>query len=85
MNIQRIKDRCNQCLLCVRDCVAGAWRNVNGEPVMAAPELCNRCGHCVAVCPQSAILHEALDYHQITKTDADLLNSEMYREIVLGR
>jgi nitroreductase/NAD-dependent dihydropyrimidine dehydrogenase PreA subunit len=85
MKIQKNNDRCNLCLLCVRDCVAGAWRNVDGEPVMAAPELCNRCGHCVAVCPRSAIFHESLDYHQITKTDADLLNPDVYRQIVLGR
>ncbi len=85
MKIQINKDRCNRCLLCVRDCVAGAWRAVNGEPIMAAPELCNRCGHCVAVCPRSAILHESLDYHQIAKTEADLLKPEVYRQIVLGR
>jgi len=85
MKIQKNNDKCNLCLLCVRDCVAGAWRNVDGEPVMAAPELCNRCGHCVAVCPRSAIFHESLDYHQITKTDADLLNPDVYRQIVLGR
>ncbi|MGD9975859.1 MAG: nitroreductase family protein [Desulfatirhabdiaceae bacterium] len=85
MKIQKIEDRCNRCLLCVRDCVAGAWRHVNGEAVMAAPELCSRCGHCVAVCPRSAIFHEALDYRQITQTDADLLNPDVYRQIVLGR
>lgn len=86
MKIQRINDRCNQCLLCVLDCAAGAWRNANGEPVMAAPELCNRCGHCVAVCPRSAIFHESLDYHQITRIDADLMmNPQVYRQIVLGR
>ncbi len=85
MKIQRNKDRCNQCLLCVRDCVAGAWRLVDGEPVMAAPELCSRCGHCVAVCPRSAIFHEAMDHQQITGTDANLLNPEGYRQVVLGR
>ncbi|MBI5592593.1 MAG: nitroreductase family protein [Deltaproteobacteria bacterium] len=85
MNIQRIKDRCNQCLLCARDCVAGAWRIVNGEPILVAPELCSRCGHCVAVCPRSAIFHESMDYHQITKIDIDLIKPDVYREIVLGR
>jgi len=85
MKIEKIEDRCNRCLLCVRDCVAGAWRNVKGEPVMAAPELCSQCGHCVAVCPRSAIFHEALDYRQMTQTDADLLIPEVYRQIVLGR
>jgi nitroreductase/NAD-dependent dihydropyrimidine dehydrogenase PreA subunit len=85
MKIQKNNDKCNRCLLCVRDCVAGAWRNVNGEPIMADPELCSRCGHCVAVCPRSAIFHDSLDYRQITKTNADLLKPESYQEIVLGR
>lgn len=85
MKIQINTDKCNRCLLCVRDCVAGAFRNVNGEPVMAAPELCSRCGHCVAVCPMSAIFHESLDYRQIAKTDSGLLKPEAYREIVLSR
>jgi nitroreductase/NAD-dependent dihydropyrimidine dehydrogenase PreA subunit len=83
MNIQRHHDRCSQCLLCVRECVAGAWRNIGGEPVMAAPQLCNRCGHCVAVCSQSAIFHEALDYAQITESHGG--NPDFYRHIVHGR
>ena len=85
MKIQRIKDRCDLCMLCVRECVSGAWRTVNGEPFMAAPELCNRCGHCVAVCPKSAIFHEALDYDQVTRVDRDLVKPEAYREIALSR
>lgn len=85
MKIQRIKDRCNLCMLCVRDCVSGAWREINGEPVMAAPELCNRCSHCAAVCPQSAIFHEALDYTQIDRVDRDLVKPDVYKHIALGR
>lgn len=85
MKIQRIKDRCNLCMLCVRDCVSGAWRDVNGEPVMAAPDLCNRCSHCVAVCPQSAIFHEALDYTQVDRVDKNLIKPDIYKHIALGR
>ena len=85
LNIQIITGKCNHCLLCVRDCVSGAWRNVNSEPIMVAPELCSRCGHCVAVCPRLAIYHEALDYGQVTKINTDLLNPDGYRQIVQER
>ena len=85
LNIQINMGKCNQCLLCVRDCVSGAWRSINNEPVMVASELCSRCGHCVAVCPRSAIYHEALDNWQITKINADLLNPDGYRQIVRER
>lgn len=85
MKIQRIKDRCDLCMLCVRECVSGAWREVNGEPFMAAPELCNRCSHCVAVCPKAAIFHEALDYDQVNRVDRSLVKREAYRETALSR
>lgn len=85
MKITRIKTRCNTCLLCVRECVSGAWRNVDGAPVMVAPHLCNRCGHCVAVCPQSAIYHEGLDYRQVRETKPSILNPEAYEEVVRTR
>ncbi|MBI5549989.1 MAG: nitroreductase family protein [Desulfobacterales bacterium] len=85
MSIRVLEDRCKPCLLCVRECVAGAWREENGRPVMAAPELCNRCSHCVAVCPRGAIVHDALDPQQVRRTDRDLLTPEIYAEIVRGR
>ncbi len=85
MSIRVLEDRCKPCLLCVRECVAGAWREEHGRPVMAAPELCNRCSHCVAVCPRGAIVHDALDPQQVRRTDRDRLIPEIYAEIVRGR
>lgn len=65
MNIQLLDEQCNHCLLCVRDCVAGVWREIDGRAVPAAPELCNGCSHCLAVCPRQAIAHSLLDTRQI--------------------
>ena len=72
-------------MFCVRECVSAAWRNVDGEPVMAAPNLCNKCGHCVAVCPQSAIFHDGLDYRQIRETNRSLAQADAYKEVVRAR
>jgi len=85
MEISRIEDKCNECMRCVRDCVAGVWRDVDGTPVPSAPELCNLCSHCVAVCPESAIEHSKLDTKQVRRVKKKLLDPEVYREIVLDR
>lgn len=85
MRIDRNTERCNQCMLCVRDCVAGVWRNIGGEPAVIAPEQCSWCGHCVAVCPRAAITHDALDHRQITPADAEKCDPETYRRIVMER
>lgn len=85
MKITRIKTRCNNCMLCVRECVSGCMRIVDGEPVVLATHLCNKCGHCVAVCPQQAIYHEGLDYRQIRETEPSLVTAEGYAEVVRDR
>jgi nitroreductase/NAD-dependent dihydropyrimidine dehydrogenase PreA subunit len=85
MKIQRDEDKCNQCMLCVKDCVAGVWREENGKPVMTDPDSCNLCSHCLAVCPKGAITHDALDPEQVRRVQKRRLNSDTYREIVLSR
>ena len=61
MKIKRIEDRCIGCMRCVDDCVSGVWQNINNVATVAAPEACNLCSHCIAVCPKKAIVHEGLD------------------------
>lgn len=85
MIIQRIEERCTSCMLCVKDCVAGVWRDVNGKPETVTPELCIKCGHCVAVCPNKAIEHPDMDPIQVRSTDKSLLKPDVYREIVMCR
>ena len=85
MNIKRIDDRCSNCGLCVRDCVSGVWRIVNGKPEPVAPDLCNRCSHCIAVCPRDAILHDGLDAAQADRAKRADLKPDAYRDIILSR
>jgi nitroreductase/NAD-dependent dihydropyrimidine dehydrogenase PreA subunit len=85
MKIEKLEDKCNQCMLCVRDCVSGVWRIVDGKPVPTNPDLCNRCSHCIAVCPCDAIHHDGLKAEQIKKVDRKNLNPDMYRDMVLSR
>ncbi|UCH10514.1 MAG: 4Fe-4S binding protein [Fidelibacterota bacterium] len=53
--IQIQKKRCTQCGLCVKDCISGVFRMEEDVPVVRHPELCNRCSHCVSVCPNFAM------------------------------
>lgn len=85
MQIKKIEEKCNSCGLCVKDCVAGVWRDTKGVAEVAAPQLCSFCGHCLAVCPKDAIVHEGLDLSQVRKVDKNRLDPAVFREVVLGR
>jgi len=83
--IRKIEDKCDRCMLCVRDCVASVWQEIKGVPMVYAPEQCNLCGHCVAVCPKSAVEHKGLDSNQIRKIQKKIIDSNAYGELVLSR
>jgi len=65
--------------------VAGVWRNIDGEPVPAYPELCNLCSHCVAVCPREAVSHSALDINQVRPVDKKKIDPETYKTVAMTR
>lgn len=85
MHIEKIENKCKQCLLCARDCVAGVWRIVDGKSQPVDIDSCNRCGHCLAVCAFDAIIHDGLKKEQTVKLNKDNLNPEVFREIIIGR
>ncbi len=85
MEIERNQDRCNRCMLCVRECVAGVWQNLDGEPVAARPELCNLCSHCLAVCPREAVIHSGLDAGQVQPLDRGKAEAGMYKAVAMSR
>lgn len=86
MEIYRDEEKCNKCMRCVEDCVAGVWRNVDGTPVALHPELCNLCSHCIAVCREHAIIHTGMaDKGEVAPVDEDMLKPDVYAEIVKTR
>ncbi len=85
MMITRIEEKCSKCLLCVRDCVSGIWRVIDGVPTPVDQDLCNRCSHCIAVCPRDAIRHTGLDADRTVGVNKKNLRPEVYRNIILGR
>lgn len=85
MQIEKIESKCNQCLLCARDCVAGVWRIIDGQSQPVDIDSCNRCGHCLAICPCDAVLHDGLRKDQTVKINRNNLNPEVFRDIILSR
>lgn len=79
------EDKCISCGLCVHECVSGVLRMKDGRPYLVTPDLCNRCSHCMAVCPNEAIHHECLDASQTVKVNRKNLDASVYRDIVLSR
>jgi nitroreductase len=72
-------------MLCVRDCVAGVWRVVDGKSKPVEAGLCNCCSHCIAVCPCDAISHDGLKKEQIVAVNRKNLNPDVYRDIIISR
>ena len=85
MEIRKNEEKCTNCMLCVKDCSSEVWKDINGIPEIIAPDDCNLCSHCLAVCPQGAIEHEGLDHIQIKKIDTSLINPDAYETITKGR
>ncbi len=49
--------KCLRCGACVRDCAFKALASApDGAPLMASPEKCMRCQHCLAICPTGAVV-----------------------------
>lgn len=85
MRIEKREEKCSECMLCVRDCVMGVWRNIDGKPQAVDIDLCNRCSHCIAVCPCDAIVHDGLKKEEITSINRKNLSPDVYRDIIASR
>ncbi len=53
-------EKCTGCKNCYLDCSQFVIDMQDGKAVERHPEACIKCGHCVAVCPVSAITHDEL-------------------------
>jgi len=58
---------------------------IDGKAVPENPQWCNRCSHCVAVCPEEAVIHEGLKGDESRAILKDRIDAECYREIVMTR
>ncbi len=78
-------DKCTDCGLCIKECVSGVIRLVEGKPRAVEPSWCNRCSHCVAVCPAGAVSHGGLKGTDSRKAVRNAIDPECYKEVVMTR
>ncbi len=57
------KEKCSNCKQCILECRRGYfYLNENGEVIFnESLDTCNICGHCIAICPEEAIITKDLD------------------------
>jgi nitroreductase len=61
------------------------WRDIKGKSTVVDIDLCNRCSHCIAVCPADAIMHDGLKKEEIEVVNRKGLQSDVYRDIIISR
>ncbi len=49
----------SKCRQCEKVCVGNVFTLEGERTVVTSPETCTTCGHCVAICPRNAIIHES--------------------------
>ncbi len=77
--------KCNNCGLCVKDCISGCLIFKNDKPVPANPEWCSLCSHCIAICPKDAITHSRLNGMESKSISKDKFDPEVYKKIITSR
>jgi len=84
------KEKCTNCGLCIQECVRGYFYLNEEGRVLYNTDLgtCNICGHCIAVCPEDAIITKDLD--DITSfpgidSPGDILESEKFLQFLRAK
>ncbi|WP_461209547.1 nitroreductase family protein [Desulfocurvus sp. DL9XJH121] len=82
-------DTCNRDGLCVRACPVGLIEMEAGGAVPAAiagaAKACIRCGHCVAVCPTSALTNNLMPLEEFHPVPANRPGPDEVEALLLGR
>ena len=57
------KEKCSSCKLCIQECRRGYFYTKENKEIEFNENLnsCNMCGHCIAICPEDAVLLKDLD------------------------
>ena len=79
-------EKCNGCRLCIKECVRRFFIDESNNKVLFEDidNMCSLCGHCIAVCPQDAIIYEdfgdeAFTFEGIENLDTIVPFNNMYK------
>jgi nitroreductase/NAD-dependent dihydropyrimidine dehydrogenase PreA subunit len=80
-------DRCSACELCVRVCGRGVLEMVQGQkfPQVNPDAVCSECGHCVAACPNNAVVHSGMNPAEIRPVGAVSVAPEQMRMFLASK
>ncbi len=79
------EEKCSECGLCIDECISGVFEANGKKPVVAHPAWCNRCAHCMAICPSDAVINRNLEGCALIQIDRELIDPQAYSEIVRTR
>ena len=68
---------CIGCGLCAKDCFPGALEVQNGTAVLVNMERCIDCGHCIAVCPQSAVTEDSVPMDDVSPVRMEINGTDL--------
>ena len=73
--------------LCFRICPwVFKWDEVRDCPTVADPSECIDCGHCIALCPEDAIMHRRMDMSNFPRINPDLeISSDQLMQLLRKR
>ncbi len=78
--------KCNKCGFCLEVCSAYVLAlGKDREIKVRYPEQFCVCGHCVAICPQNALIHKELPIEKFESLPATIIPAEDMRNLLLSR
>ncbi len=79
-------EKCKGCGLCAKDCTNEVlFQAGKGLPEVTSENNCIDCGHCIAICPNHAIIHTRLADKNCVPVDYSLITANTMENFLLSR
>ncbi|TFG11371.1 MAG: hypothetical protein EU535_07300 [Promethearchaeota archaeon] len=81
-------EKCTNCQQCLQDCPSFNFRLSDDNQVVFFQVGCVQCGHCIAICPEDAILYEGMKDEPLSFEDVDptsLISYDTFLKFIRGK
>lgn len=82
MDISIDKSKCIECGACATACSPQLFDIIDGKVVIARPNSCFVCGHCVAICPVDAISHSSFGADKVHAIKRPKVEAEELMQLI---
>jgi len=80
------KDKCSNCRQCIQECGRGYFYiGEEGQVLFNDSLSCNTCGHCIAICPEEAIITEDLEDVESIDSGETIVESEKLFKLIRAK